>query len=114
MVTVVSVKVGKEPVLRTIENSLSSLQKEVGGYIQMVPVLPSVDLVCNEEGMFAGPNGEPLPANTCGILGDFLFVAYNTDGEMRGLTPDEVEKIYWWYRDHQNDIHPMFEGGSLL
>ncbi len=110
MVMVVSVKVGQKPVLHTVENSLEALQKEVGGFIQMVPVLPPfVDLVCNEEGMFAGPNGGPLPANSCGILGDFLFVAHDSNGEMRSLTIEEVGQIYWWHRDHQNDIHPMFE-----
>ena len=49
---------GKEPYVKSIDNTLLSLQKEVGGYIQAVyPYEDPVAIICNEEGKI---NGLPL------------------------------------------------------
>lgn len=52
------VEPGKKPVLDVIDDSLESMQKVVGGYIETIyPFEDEVVLVCNEEGKI---NGSPL------------------------------------------------------
>lgn len=58
-ITVVIKEPGKEPRQEQLENSLESLQKAVGGYIQVVPYhVAGTVLICNEEGKIEG-----LPLN---------------------------------------------------
>ncbi len=61
------------------------MSKTVGGYIQMVPIGPNVEIVCNEEGMFAGPGGTPLPFNAAGYLGNILIIGFRPC--LSSLTP---------------------------
>ncbi len=50
-IRVLVVEPGKHPYLKEAENTLTALQKEVGGYIQAVyPFDDPVGLICNEEG----------------------------------------------------------------
>ena len=54
-ITVITVKPGKKPTVKKIENTLKSLQNEVGGYIQVVyPWAELVGLVCDEEAKIKG------------------------------------------------------------
>ena len=49
----------KEPYVKEISSGLSSLQKEVGGFIEAVyPLEDPVAIICNEEGKLEG-----LPLN---------------------------------------------------
>ena len=43
-------KPGKAPEIIEIENDLSTLQKLVGGYIEVFPMASNADIICNEEG----------------------------------------------------------------
>ena len=43
-------KPGRAPEIVEIENALSTLQKLVGGYIEVFPMAPNADIICNEEG----------------------------------------------------------------
>lgn len=55
MIKVISVLPGEEPVVKNIEGGLSSLQHEVGGYIECVyPFDDPVGLIVNEEGKING------------------------------------------------------------
>lgn len=69
---------GEEPETIEIENTLAALQKEVGGYIEVVTLPYGAALICNEEGRILG-----LPDNgrVCGVdvVGTVLIVG--TKGE---------------------------------
>lgn len=57
--TVLIVEPNKEPYVKEIDPGLESLQREVGGWIEMVyPFDDNVVIVCNEEGKIMG-----LPRN---------------------------------------------------
>lgn len=69
---------GKVPMHTYIPNTLESLQKNVGGYIETVTAAKDLVIICNEEGRLQG-----LPYN-CSILGlDFVgtIILAGTDGE---------------------------------
>lgn len=75
----------------------SAMQAAVGGYIQAVPVGGDLDVFCNEDGDRLGlppnPRGElahvRLP-RAGSILGDFLVVRHDGDGELVDVTEDDV------------------------
>lgn len=48
---VVHCVVGEKPTLKTVDDSLPSLQALVGGYIEMVRMRHGLVAVCNEEGV---------------------------------------------------------------
>lgn len=90
-----------------VDLSYEFMVATVGGFIQMVPIGPNVDIVCNEEGMFAGPDGGPLPFNAAGYLGNILIVASGDDGEHRDLTDEEQRKGLAYlerYKDLKHDL----------
>lgn len=60
-------KPGRPPEFIEIDNELSALQHEVGGYIEAFGIASDLAIVCNEEGKIHG-----LPYN-CAI-GDEIFV----------------------------------------
>ena len=53
---------GKDPMLTDIDNTLESVQKNVGGYIETVTLTEELVIVCNEEGRI-----QSLPYN-CTLL----------------------------------------------
>lgn len=74
-----SIRVGKQPELIEIDNTLEALQKYVGGYIECVTFSDCI-LICNEEGKFNGMR----PNRSVGfdtIYGDFLLVGEDETGE---------------------------------
>lgn len=83
--TVLKVAPGMVPETVTVEDSLESLQNEVGGYIETTyPFSESVCIICNEEGKIRGlplnralmdKNGEVLDI----IAGTFLIVGVRSD-----------------------------------
>lgn len=95
---VVRVQPGQMAEVIDIENSLDALQKEVGGYIQMIyPFKDTVGIVCNEEGKLMG-----LPANKVllradgsaydVLVGTFLMVNLSDD-DLMDFT--EAQAKYW-------------------
>jgi hypothetical protein len=107
-------KVGEDA--KIIDESLSYdfMVKTVGGYIQLVPTAPYIDVVCNEEGMFAGPNGTPLPANDAGFLGHVLMTATGEDGEPRDMTPEELRKGMAYFQAGKGVLHGYLTGEEPL
>lgn len=69
---------GKVPRHVHIENSLSNLQKTVGGYIETVTLMSDAVIICNEEGRLMNL---PHNCNVCGI--DFVgtIVICGVEGE---------------------------------
>jgi hypothetical protein len=103
-------KVGEDAKIIDENLTYDFMVKTVGGYIQMVPTAPHIDVVCNEEGMFAGPNGTPLPANDAGYLGDVLMIATDDDGEHRDMTPEELRKSLAYFKAGKGVLHGYLLG----
>lgn len=80
---------GQRPRVTEIENSLSTLQQAVGGYIETVTLAEDCCIICNEEGRLQG-----LPYNLtfCGIsfVGTILFVGVLGD-EFADLSKEYAE-----------------------
>lgn len=86
-------KVGKEPVVTTVADTLEAKQKLVGGLIEIVSLDENTLLVCNEEGKVLNMSPNLLfdydyIAGDCFLIGD----DYNNNGEYRSLTDDEIIK----------------------
>lgn len=83
---------GKEPVSKTIPNTLEAYQKEVEGYIECV-CFRGYTMVCNEEGKITGlePNfgfGDDV------IMGNVIFTRSNSEGEFVSLNEQDVKKVF--------------------
>lgn len=79
---------GKAAEMRTIENTLESLQKIVGGNIETVTMFADLVIICNEEGRI---NGMPFNCEICGA--DFVgpIILAGVDGEEFGDSPKDEE-----------------------
>ena len=93
----------KEPYVKEISSGLSSLQKEVGGYIEAVyPFEDPVAIICNEEGKIEG-----LPLNRALrdedghvydiIAGTFLIAGLSEDN-FCSLDDEQIEKFSAMYK----------------
>lgn len=84
-------KVGKEPFVTTVKDTLEAKQKLVGGLIEIVALDENTLIVCNEEGKILN-----LPPNLIFdydyITGDCFLIGddYKNNGEYRSLTDDEI------------------------
>ena len=86
-------KVGENPEVMNIENTLERKQELVGGLIEVVPVLEDVLLVCNEEGKLENllPN---LIFPYDYIAGDCFFVGDDyKNGDFKSLTDEQITEI---------------------
>ena len=86
-------KVGKNPEIMNIENTLERKQELVGGLIEVVPVLEDVLLICNEEGKLDNllPN---LIFPYDYIAGDCFFVGDDyKNGDFKSLTDEQITEI---------------------
>ena len=105
-IRVMLVKVGEEPKVVEIENTLQAKQELVGGYIEMVcpPIHgDSAVIICNEEAKIMGlpPNrflfgADGVPFDI--VCGDFIIVnaPYDSD-EFGGLSDEQIEKYMALY-----------------
>ena len=97
-ITVVAVKPGKKPIVKEIENTLKSLQNEVGGYIQVVyPWNDPVGLVCDEEAKINGKQLNRALRDENGriydiVAGTFLIVGLS-DEDFCSLTDEQIKKF---------------------
>ena len=94
----------KEPYVKEISSGLSSLQKEVGGFIEAVyPFEDPVAIICNEEGKLEG-----LPLNRALrdedghvydiIPGTFLIAGLSEDN-FCSLDDTQIEKFSSMYKN---------------
>ena len=97
-ITVIAVKPGKKPIVKEIENTLKSLQNEVGGYIQVVyPWTDLVGLVCDEEAKIKGKQLNRALRDENGriydiIAGTFLIVGLG-DADFCSLSDANIKKF---------------------
>ena len=79
--------VGKEPEIQLIDGKLESMQKIVGGYIEIVSVGDCLDLVCTEEGLITG-----LPLNR-GLRGTFFIMRRDSEGDAVDMTDRDIADV---------------------
>ena len=96
MIRVVVCKVGQEPAIAEIEETLPAIQDLVGGFIEVCNIGKNLALVCNEEAAIRG-----LPPNRCGILGDFFFMRHDPEGDGTSLTDNDIEEIVAYCARHK-------------
>jgi len=79
---VIHVQVGRDPVVRDIENNLDAMQDIVGGNIEVVYDVGLGDNICiidNEEGKFNSVPNQYFSELEDTVYGDFLIVCYDID-----------------------------------
>ena len=85
-------RVGREPEVIEIENTLQAMQSLVGGFIEVIPY-DYYELVCNDEGKLQGLY--PNVGFDYDIINGNFFIAndnYET-GDLASLTDKNIEKI---------------------
>ena len=85
-------RVGREPEVIEIENTLQAMQSLVGGFIEVIPY-DYYELVCNEEGKIMGLY--PNVGFDYDVINGNFFIAnddYET-GDFASLTDKNIEKI---------------------
>lgn len=86
-------KVGENPEVMNIENTLEAKQKLVNGWIEVVSVTDDILLICNEEGKLENllPN---LNFGCDYIAGDCFFVGDDyKNGDFKSLTEKQIEEV---------------------
>lgn len=91
LIRVLYVEPGKLPVVAEVQNELRSLQRAVGGLIELVPLDRKVLLICNEEGKLEGLPGNRRLENGSIIAGSFLIVGDKGD-DFCSLTDKQLER----------------------
>ena len=95
-IKVLLIKPDEHPVVTEIGNTLGSLQKCVGGFIQMVMLSETAAIICNEEGKLNGLDANRRYFNDV-IVGDFIIVGID-DEDTVSLSDEDIEKykkIFW-------------------
>ena len=93
---VMSYKVGQEPKIMEIENTLEALQKYVGGYVETFPIGHGLYVICDEDAQLKGapPNRivDHITMNTSYgmILGDFAVVRVK-NGDFESITDLDIK-----------------------
>lgn len=89
-IKVICVEPRKNAYVKRIENSLESLQHEVGGYIEAVhPFEDPVAIICNDEGKMTG---EPLNRGIRGENGELYDVIAGTF-IIAGISDDDFSSL---------------------
>jgi hypothetical protein len=90
MIRILIKEPGKDPEVREVEHELKTFQNIVGGWIETVPILKNIILVCNEEGLLLN-----LPVNIINnykFCGTVFFVRTKYENFV-SLTDDDIQKI---------------------
>ena len=88
----------QRPEEREIDDSLTAMQKIVGGYIQPLHLDDSVVLVCNEEGKLMDMPANRGLRNKDGqmydiVFGTFFLCGFPADCDhFTSLTPEQIER----------------------
>lgn len=86
-------KVGENPEVMNIENTLEAKQKLVDGLIEVVSITNDILLICNEEGKL-----DNLPPNLLFdndyIAGDCFFIGDDyKNGDFKSLTDEQIGEV---------------------
>ena len=114
---VVLLEPGKPGRIGEIDLSLESMQKIVGGMIQVIyPFWDSACLVCNDDGKNFGL---PLNRALCDesdevydIVAGTFFICRQVEGELVGLTEDQAEHYLKKYRNPEK--FGSLEDGTIV
>ena len=102
-ITVLVVEPEKKPYVKDITSGLSSLQHEVGGYIQAVyPFTEPVAIICDEEAKLKGSPLNRVLRDDEGhiydvIAGTFIVIGIGEE-DFSSLHPDHVKKFSELYK----------------
>lgn len=90
---VIEKKIGQEPKIVDIANTLESMQNMVGGWIEAIPVTnDGLVMFCNEEGKLIGlPPNFSLPGDT--IVGDVVFSRTDSSGGNIDITENDMDAV---------------------
>lgn len=89
-----------------LDGKLETLQKEVGGYIQMFPLLDSIALICNKDGKFTGlPYNFPLGAFD-NVVGTALFVREDKEN-FCSLSDADIKKVCAYFGFEVSEFETM-------
>lgn len=88
------------PVVQEVDNTLESMQKLVGGYIDLLTVdndrFGGIDLCVNDEGRVANLpyciTVKTANGNTHRIFGTAFLLRHDSEGESMGLRDEDIEK----------------------
>ncbi len=103
MIRVLSIEPGKKPEVKRIENTLKTLQTEVGGCIEVCqPFEDRVAIILNEEGKLIGL---PLNRSISSVEGEiydifagtFLVVGVSED-EFISLSEEQIERYLKYFK----------------
>lgn len=85
----------KEPEIREIENDLETLQRIVGGRIEVVrmPFCDDIYIILDEEGKLKGYDPNILFWRRDVIVGTVIFVA-STDEDFTDLNEDQIDAAF--------------------
>ena len=86
-------KVGEEPEVINIENTLEAKQKLVDGLIEVIRIAEDILLICNEEGKLLN-----MPPN---LIFDYDYIAGNCffigddylKGSFKSLSDEQIEEV---------------------
>ncbi len=86
-------KVGREPEIKFIDNTLKAKQKLVGGLIEVLDFEDDTLIICNEEGKLLN-----LPPNTIFdmdyIAGDYFVVGNDFENaDFKSLTDEQIQNV---------------------
>ena len=101
-IRVVIVEPEQPPRVEIIDNTLEAKQKIVDGYIEVIGLSETTDLICNDEGKLIGL----LPNRRLGndvIAGTFLIVGANDSEYFCSLSDEDIEK----YQEQFQEIEHM-------
>lgn len=88
----------KEPHVVDIENDLESMQKAVGGLIEVINLEDDIVMVDNEEGKLIGLEGNRRVGRDI-IAGTFFLCGSNDEGEFVSLTEEQIDKYTNCFRE---------------
>lgn len=103
--------VGERPYVVEVDNGLEALQKEVGGYIEvMYPWNREIAIICNAEGKIMGlPLNRPIYTDNGELLdiiaGDFLVTGIGTE-DFRSIK--KADAIYAYNKLYFPLYYPEF------
>ena len=81
----------QQPVVFETDGSLEQLQKEVGGYIELVRLDAKTDAVVNDEGLLTGlPSHRKVGPHD--LVGPIVVLSHDDEGDSAGLTDAQIEQ----------------------
>ena len=84
---------GRQAYVKEIENKLNVYQEIVGGYIEVLPLIKSLRIICNEEGKIKDLDPNIFLDNDI-IMGSIVVTAFDGIDDFRDLTSYELNLAF--------------------